>query len=151
MKFIKKNSSFIVGIAVFIAVLIGIFTLKNILSMDESSALYGTRLEGKKEVEITTAKKNQVEKKLKENSSKASLRISGRIINIYIKTNSETSLEQAKELGNKALEDFSEKEKKYYDFQVLIENDKNSNQFPIIGYKHHTKDNLTWTKDRVES
>lgn len=149
MNFIKKNSSLIVGILVFVAVLVGIFTIKNILLSDESKVLYGTRLEGKKDVEIKASTKKNVENKLKENASKVSLRIAGRIINISVKVNDETSLDSAKELGNKALEEFSEKEKKYYDFQFLIENDKNTNQFPIIGYKHHTKDNITWTKDRA--
>lgn len=149
MKFIKKNSSKIVGIVVFIAVLVGIFTIKNILSLDESSAIYGTRLEGRKEVEISKSTKTNVENKLKESSSKVSVRVAGRIINISIKT--DKSLDEAKELGNKALEEFSDKEKKYYDFQILIENDKNTNQFPIIGYKQHTKENITWTKDRAES
>ena len=33
----------------------------------------------------------------------------------------------------------------------LITNDKNTEQFPIIGYKHHSNDNISWTKDRAES
>lgn len=149
MKFAKKNSSVIVGIIVFIAVLVGIFTVKSILSSDEPVAFYGTRLEGRKDVEISNDKKNKIKDKLKEN--KVSIRVAGRIINVTIKVNADTTLDSAKELGNKILEELSDKEKKYYDVQILIENDKNTNQFPIIGYKQHKKENISWTKDRVES
>lgn len=151
MSFIKKNASAIVAIIVFIAVLVGIFAVKNAFLPDESMAIYGTRLEDRKDVEISEKTKSKVEKKLNEHTSKVKVRIAGRIINVYIKVTEDTNLETAKSLGDKALEEFSDKEKKYYDIQILIENDKNENQFPIIGYKHHTKDKITWTKDRVES
>ncbi len=151
MKFIKKNASTIVAIIVFFAVLLGIFTVKKVFLSDEPMAIYGTRLDDRKDVEISNETKKKVEKKLSEATSKVKVRIAGRIINIYMKTNEDVNLETAKELGNKAIEEFSNKEKKYYDIQLLIENDKNTSQFPIMGYKHHTKDQISWTKDRVES
>lgn len=151
MNFIKKHSSTIVGIVVFFVVLISIFALKNILASDEPVAIYGTRLDGRSEVEISKSTKNKVENKLKESASNVDVRIAGRIVNILIKANAETSLDTAKQLGSSALEEFSKKEKEYYDFQIFIENDANANQFPIIGYKHHTTENISWTKDRAES
>ena len=39
--------------------------------------------------------------------------------------------------------------KNYYDIQFIIENDTNTAEFPIIGYKHHTKPEISWTKDRT--
>ena len=104
MKFAKKNSSVIVGIIVFIAVLVGIFTVKSILSSDEPVAFYGTRLEGRKDVEISNDKKNKIKDKLKDN--KVSIRVAGRIINVTIKVNADTTLDSAKELGNKILEEY---------------------------------------------
>jgi len=151
MKFVKKNSSTIIGILVFILVLVGIFAVKKTFNPDESKAIYGTRLEGRKQVEITKSTKEEVEDKLKDTASKVTVKVSGRIINIIVKVNAETSLETAKSLGDKALEPFSDAEKKYYDFQMLIENDKNTSQFPIIGYKQHSKESISWTKDRAES
>lgn len=151
MKFIKKNLSTIVAVLVFIIVLTGIFTVRKVFTNDESSAVYGTRLEGKEDVKISKDTKSKVANKLGSSASNVSVRVSGRIVNIQFKVMGETKVDAAKELGNKALEEFSSKEKEYYDFQVLIENDKNANQFPIIGYKHHKKDNLTWTKDRAEN
>lgn len=151
MKFIKKNISAIVGVLVFIIVLAGIFTVKKVFTNDETTAIYGTRLEGRENVKISKDTKDKVEEKLADSASDISVRIAGRIVNIHFKVNAETKLDAAKSLGNKALEEFSKSEKEYYDFQILIENDKNANQFPIIGYKHHKKDNITWTKDRAEN
>ena len=34
------------------------------------------------------------------------------------------------------------------DIQILINNKANTEQFPIIGYKHHTKGGIAWNKDR---
>jgi len=149
MKFLKKNSSAIIAILVFIIVLVGIFAVKRVFLTDEGSAIYGSRLEGRSKVEISNDTKNKVQEKVKDGSSNASVRVAGRIVNIYMKVNAETTLEAAKSLGDKALEPFSKEEKEYYDFQILIENDKNTTQFPIIGYKHHAKEKITWTKDRT--
>ena len=54
----------------------------------------------------------------------------------------------AKDLANQALAEFSDAEKAYYDIQAVIESDTNTTQFPIIGYKQHTRDAFNWTKDR---
>ena len=51
-------------------------------------------------------------------------------------------------MGNKTLEMLSDQEKVYYDVQLLINNKANGDQFPIIVYKHHTKDYIRWNKDR---
>jgi len=149
MKFLKKNKATVIAVAVFIVVLVSIFAVKKVVKSDEPLAIYGTRLEGK--VEISNKTKEKVKDKLKDSSSNVNIRIAGRIVNIYIKVNAETNLETAKSLGDKALEEFSSDEKKYYDFQILIENDKNTDAFPIIGYKHHTKEGISWTKDRGKS
>lgn len=151
MKYIKKNKNIIVAFGVFTLVLIGIFFVKNLFSPNESSVIYGNRLEGIKNVKITSKTINETKNKLNDETSNVEVRIAGRIVYIIMKAKEETSLDAAKELGVKSLEPFSEKEKKYYDFQIFIENDKNTSQFPIIGYKHHTKESITWTKDRAEN
>ena len=151
MKFIKKNKSTIVGILVFILALAGILAVKGVLSSDEGKAIYGTRLKGINEVKITDSQKKEVENKLANDTEKVEVSVAGRIINILITAKEGTSLEDAKKLGDKAVEVFSSAEKKYYDIQIFITNEKNEAQFPIIGYRHHTKETITWTKDRAES
>ena len=38
----------------------------------------------------------------------------------------------------------------FYDVEVMIDKDGESTQFPIIGYKHHSKKDFVFTKDREE-
>lgn len=149
MKFIKKHISTIVGIIVFILVLVGIYAVKEIFFPNESKAIYGNRLEGIEKVKITEETKTKIKEKLQEKTSSVTVRIAGRIVYITMKTNDGVTLEEAKGLGNSVLEEFTEEQKTYYDIQVLIENETNESQFPIIGYKHHAKTAIVWTKDRA--
>ncbi len=149
--FTKKQKNALVGLGIIILTIAGIFIVKKELSYNENTAIYGSRIEGKEKVPITSETKEKVKSSLKENASSVEVRVAGRIIYITVKANGDTNLEGAKALGEKTLEAFSDIEKKYYDIQVLIENDTNTSQFPIIGYKHHTKEKLVWTKDRAES
>ena len=148
MKFLKKHISIIIAIIVFVFVLSGIFLAKAIFFSNSSQGMYGNRLEGRDKVTITDETKNKIKDLVAEKTANSNVRIAGRIIYISMKVNGDVSLKAAKELGNKTLTSFSDAEKEYYDIQVLIENDTNTKQFPIIGYKHHTKKAIVWTRDR---
>lgn len=148
VRYIKNHSSSIVGIGVFVLVIIALLLIKNIFMFDEFKAIYGTRLDGIEKVKVTQDQKNDAEKLVKDSVKEVKVRISGRIVNAVITTNDDTSVEDAKNISSKVLEAFKDEQKKYYDFQFLVENDSNKDQFPIIGYKHHTSDNISWTKDR---
>ena len=65
-----------------------------------------------------------------------------------IKLKEDVSRDTAKELANKTLEKLSEEERSYYDVQFIISKTKDKEHFPIIGYKHHTKPAIAWTKNR---
>lgn len=151
MKFIKKNIGAIIVIVIIILIALGIYYVKEEFYSTDSGAIYGNRLEGRDAVKITSERKNQVKDSLKEETESVSIRVQGKIVYVSITVNGETSLDSAKNIGNKTLESFSDEEKSYYDFQIIIEKKSDSNQFPIIGYKHYTKSSLTWTKDRAES
>ena len=149
MKFIKRHLGSIIGLIILVLMIVAFFKVKNIFNPDESTAIYGTRLEGREKVKISKKTKENVKKNLEERTESFSIRIAGNIINISIKVKEDVSLDEAKNLGNKAVEGFSEEEKKYYDIQIFIQNEKNANQFPIIGYKHQNKGAISWTKDRA--
>ena len=150
MKFIKKNIGAIIAIVIIILLLIGAYFVKEMFFSTETEAIYGSRLEGIDKVKITKEKKQQVVDSLKEGTEKASVRVAGKIVYISMVVNGDTSLDAAKGLGNKALESFSDEEKAFYDFQIIIEKNSESNQFPIIGYKQRKRNAITWTKDRAE-
>lgn len=148
MKKLIKHKGIIIGIVVLIALVVGGVYIKNIISPDESRAIYGDRLDGMDEVKITADTKNKVQEALKEKATSVKVRVAGKIINITIETKEDVSRDDAKKMGQSAVEVFSEKEAAFYDFQILIKNDNNKEQFPIIGYKHKGKESISWTKDR---
>jgi len=150
MKFIKKNLFTIIAIIVFLLLVVLLIQVKNIFFPDEGSAIYGNRLEGIEKVKINDSKKKKIKEAVTSDgiASKATVRISGKIIDVNIVVNMEASYDSAKGIANKVLENLSDEEKKYYDIQVFINKEEKTDNFPIIGYKHHAKEAFSWTKDR---
>ncbi len=152
MKFIKKHKSLIIALIIFILVFVLFLGIYRFFFPNEESAIYGDRLEGlTKEVEITKKDKTKIEDALKEISNATKVRTQGRIIEVSISIKDEVNRDAAKENSKKILEQLSEKQIKYFDIQVFIKKEgktEDAAQFPIIGYKHHTLDGFTWTKDR---
>ena len=148
MKFIKKHINMIVAIAILILLVVGLLLAKEIFFPNETKAIYGTRLEGKEKVPITNDHINRVKEAIKDSTITTEVRVAGRIIYVDITVNPDVTVEGAKGLGNTIVEVFSEEEKAYYDIQILIANSANEAQFPIIGYRHHTRTEIFWTKDR---
>ena len=150
MDFVKKNKFTILAIIVFLIVVMLLVQVKNIFFPNEGGAIYGNRLEGIENVKLDSSKKNSIIKNITEDgiAKKATVRISGRIIEVIIEVNEETSVDSAKELTNKILDKLSDDEKKYYDIQAFIKKSSDTSDFPIIGYKHHAKEGFSWTKNR---
>ena len=133
---------------IIIAVLLAVFILRDTVNFDESTAVYGNRLEGRDKVIISEETKSKVIEKVKEKTSKVNVRVAGKIIYIDMTVTGDVNVAAAKDLANKALEEFSDAEKAYYDIQAIISSDTDTEHFPIIGYKHHNKKAYVWTKDR---
>lgn len=149
MNFIKRNKGTIIAVITFIVLVIILFQVKTIFFPNSGKAIYGNRLDGIDAVKISDKTYKEVVAKLKEDSiSKVSTDISGKLVKIFITVKEDVTLENAKNYGNKSLEPFSTEQKNFYDFQIYITKEKESAQFPIIGYKHHAKESITWTKDR---
>lgn len=152
MKYIKKNKKMFIAIGIFLLFVILLIPIKNILFPNSGKAIYGDRLDGIDKVKISDAELAKVKETLKDDAiSKVSTRISGKTVEVILTVEQEVSLDVAKGYGTKVLEVFKDDQKKYYDFQIFITKEKESDQFPIIGYKQHNLDKLTWTKDRTGS
>ena len=147
-KFIKKHSHIIVGVIIVIFIVILGIVVKNFFFPDDAEAYYGTRLEGIDKVKITEKKKESLKENFKDVSKSITIRLAGRIIYVDVKLNDDVSVDTARDLSNKTLEKLTEDEKSYYDIQFIISSDKDKDHFPIIGYKHHTKPAISWTKNR---
>jgi len=148
MRFIKKHINLFVFIGVIILIILGVVMAKNLFFPSETTAIYGTRLEGRNKVKIKDETKNKIKEALSENTENVTVRVQGKIIYVVVKGKAELSLDTAKSFSGKILENLTDEEKAFYDIQLLVENDANTNQFPIIGYKQHTKTDFVWTKDR---
>ena len=148
LKFVKTHSRIIVGLIIVIfLVIIGIMA-KNFFFPSDNEIYYGTRLEGIDKVKITDKKKEELKEHFKDSSKKITVRLAGRIIYFDITVNDDISVDNARDMANKTLEKLSDEEKAYYDIQFIISNEKEKDHFPIIGYKHHTKQGISWTKNR---
>ena len=148
MKFFKKHRTLTLILLIIIAVALAIFILRDTINFDESTAVYGNRLDGIENVKITEEQKKQMQDANKEKATSTTIRVAGKLVNVVIHTVPDASLEDAKAMGPAILVLMSDEQKNFYDFKFLIDNSENQNQFPIIGYKQHSRDNITWTKDR---
>ena len=152
MNLIKKNKFTIIAVILFTVLVFCLYEVKELFFPNEGKAIYGDRLVGK--VDVADDVYENVEAKVKENEkvTKVTARESGKLINISITVLDDTSIEDAKKLVENILEPFNDSQKDYYDFQVFINKESESeNNFPIIAYKHHNSSGFVWTKDREKT
>lgn len=150
MSFIRKNKFVIIAIGVFLILVVLVFQIATMFFPEEGTALYGDRLDGIEEVELSNSKLTKVESNLKSDGAvkEADVSVAGKIVEVIITVQDDTSVDTAKALNTKVLDSLSNKEKKFYDIQIFVKKDSEATDFPIIGYKHHAKDTFSWTKDR---
>ena len=148
--FIKNNKVTVVAFIICVIFVILVFALKLTFFPNEGTAIYGDRLDGIEEVEITDKQQEDIIKALedKDEVKKVSCDIKGRTLNVLITVNDDVELDPAKALTSSITDNLEEDQTSYYDIQVFISKDNDDTRFPIIGYKHQNKDGFSWTKDR---
>jgi lipopolysaccharide export LptBFGC system permease protein LptF len=118
-----------------------------------STNSYGSRLDGIEDVEISKNTLSDVSKKIEEYDevSTAAVRIQGKIIYFTIHYNKGTSKDKAKEIASTTTEEFSDEEKKFYDLEYVLIEDKGEDDeeetFVITGTKHNSLEKITWSKN----
>ena len=148
--FIKNNKVTVVAFIICVIFVILVFAVKLTFFPNEGTAIYGDRLDGIEEVEITDKQQEDIIKSLedKDEVKKVSCDIKGRTLNVLITVNDGVELDPAKSLTSSITDNLEEDQTSYYDIQVFISKDNDDTRFPIIGYKHQNKDGFSWTKDR---
>ena len=148
--FIKNNKVTVVAFIICVIFVVLVFVIKLTFFPNEASAIYGDRLDGIEDVEITNNKQKTIEKALEERDEvkNTSCDIEGRILNVIINVNDDVELDAAKGLTSSITDNLEDDQKSFYDIQVFISKDNDDTRFPIIGYKHQNKDGFSWTKDR---
>ena len=150
-KFIKNNKLTVITFIICLVFVILVFAIKPTFFPDEGRAIYGDRLDGIEEVEITSKQEKNIVSKLEEKDEVKSVDtdIKGRILNVIITVNDDVELDPAKALASVITENLEEDQNGYYDIQVFIKkSNEEDTRFPIIGYKHQDKDEFSWSKDR---
>ena len=149
-KFIKNNKLTVITFIICVIFVIIVFAVKLTFFPDEAKAIYGDRLDGIEEVEITSKQQDNIISKLEEKAEvkKAEVDIKGRIINAIITVNDDVEVNSAKALTTTITDTLEEDQRSYYDIQVFIKKDNDDARYPIIGYKHQDKDSFSWSKDR---
>lgn len=146
-KFIRKHKNLVLFILIILLSLFAVYYTKNIMNTTETKAIYGERKDAIKGKEISKDKLSKVESSISD-AKEVNARTQGRIIEVIITAKDNVSVSDAKKMADQVSNVFTNDEKKLYDIQVLIKKDKEDASFPIIGYKHHSKNSFSWTKDR---
>ena len=163
IKKLFKNKRFVMFFTLFVVLLICLIIIIRIFFPGHGSN-YGNRLDGIKKINFTEKDKNKIIDSINDNDkvSEAKMNIHGKIINIIFNVNKDVSIEDAKNIANSSLDNFSDKVKGFYDIQyiitktqedgeeVKITNDDGTTeteikkQFPIMGYKNSNSDKIVW-------
>lgn len=152
MNLVRKNKYTIIAVVIFTVIVFCLAQAKELFFPNTGKAIYGDRLVGKVEVDKEIYKTVKAKIKENENVKKVTTSESGKLINISIVVNNETSINDAKKITDSILEPFTDSQKGYYDFQVFISKEsEKENNFPIIAYKHHNSSSFVWTKDREKT
>lgn len=150
MKSFLKNNKFTVFALVFLVLLfILIICAKELFFANAGTPICDDRINGL--VEIKKDDKENIVNSLKENENviDAKSSVTCGTLEVYITVKDEVGLGDAKKIGSSVLEKVSDEIKNDYDIQVYIsKNNKDMNNFPIIGNKHVKNEDFSWSKDR---
>jgi len=152
-KFYKEHRIFTILMAIAIVCIILICTvLIQCFYVGNGTDKYGNRLEGIENYEITDERQNDIKDKLIENAKvkTASLTITGKIIYIDISFETNAELVEAETIASELLNEFSEEEKGYYDFNITLKQDATSTSdgFLISGAHNKNGNGLIWNNNR---
>lgn len=150
MKYIKKNKWVLIPMSVFIIVMIfAIIGIVNLVVPNDKKNLYGNRLENIEANKINEENIKNIEEQLLNTGKVKSVNydLKGKLINYVLVINDDADRVTAQNLTSKILEGFDQNIKEFYDFQVFIKTETESEIFPIIGYKHFSSVNFVWTNN----
>lgn len=138
----------IIFLAIFLIILIWLFIVPVF-----SNNKYGDRLDGIEDHKISSSTIDEIENTLKENKqvSKVTYHNEGRILNFIITVSNDTKPEDAKALDDVILDKISDKNKKYYDIQVLFDTEEENESYPIVGYKNKSSDDFAYGNEGESS
>ncbi len=147
VNFVKKNK--LLSILLFLLILIIILALvaiKVLIFPSYKVTKYGNRLDGIESVKLDDSRVEEVKNAFEavDGFTIDRFRLSGKIVNIYIKADSNISIDKVKSSSMKLVSGFSEDELKFYDFQVFVTGPEDNSNYPMIGYKNKNSEGMDW-------
>ena len=150
IKKIKKKKDLLINIIIVLAIVIVMVGLyKMLFYSSRESSVYGVRLRDneKYKIDVTEIKKIEKEAKKIEGTESVSIKIKGRLIKYYITVNNEYNEDQMKNVCNQMIGVIDEKKRVYYDMTFyLIKEKDGKEEYPLIGYKHKSKEGITFVE-----
>lgn len=151
MNFIKKYKLQMI-LFTLLSILVGVVLLIFFMFIyhTDSNSRYGNRLDGIENVRIDTNYFEAMKSELLEFEEVAdfSSSISGRIINVIVTFEEGVTITRALEFEDTILIQFDEDILEFYDIQFFVRSlDEENENFPAIGYKHHSNDSFIWTNN----
>ena len=144
MKKLLKSKKMIIVLAIILITALLIVFLKVI---SNNKSVYGDRCSDSVNYKLSNDTINKTKDTIKEVGKVSDVDIYTKLctVKIIVTLEEDVELEKIKEMSNKILENFSEKELKYYDFSLYVtsENEK-SETYPINVTKHNSKDAFAW-------
>lgn len=131
----------LIGVIVLVIILL-VFIYLNLFKNDSSS-----RFKNASKYSLSNNEINSVKQEIKdiENVDKVTVEANNKIINIHVKLKDDVDFDELSSALNNTLNNFKEKNLKYYDVEVFIESEnKESETYPKIGYKHKTSGEFVW-------
>ena len=152
-----KGLSIVTGLALILLVIMFIIFIS--LFSSNGNDKYGTRLDGIEDVELTNLKEIKSSLEEKDEVTKATVRLQGKLVYIDFTVNSDVSVTTMKDIATSTLDSFSEEELEFYDISYIIswttietetvdeEEVEKEVKHSIQGTKHHLKDNISWSNN----
>ena len=151
MNFVKRHKIKLILLVVFLSVfVVALIALINLLYPDSRKNVYGNRLDGIENVSIKGKVLTEIKDKISASDFVLEIDdlLTGRLVKFTIYVKAGTNKEEAKKVVTNITETLNEDIQKFYDIQVMInEENEESTVYPIFAYKHKASKNFVWTKN----
>lgn len=147
IKELKQNKYTTIVFCIFLGLFLLGWLLYGMIMPSSGEPVYGNRLDGIEEVELTEEDQSEIVKALKEKSYvvSASVHVSGKIINVIVKVEKGTKTSTSRALNTTITKVIDDDQKDFYDIQLFVTNeDEDASGYPVIGYKSATAKKFTF-------
>ncbi len=147
IKELKENKYTTIVFCIFLGLFLFGWLLYGMVMPSAGEPVYGNRLDGIEEVEITDEQQDEIVKAVEEKSyvNSASVHISGKIVNVIVEVKEGTKTASSRALNTTVTKVLEDDQISFYDIQLFVTNEnENAKGYPIIGYKSATAKKFTF-------